>query len=453
MRLLGLQSDCPYAVMCRLPILHNAKSKRSCRMPQRRINSILRQSTLPRGRALRVVGLAKAIAPGHNLSMATALPSPIEMIAALIAVPTASSVNPEFDMPNRGSVDLLASWLDDLGFRAEIMPLGAEGKKANLLATLGSGDGGLVLAGHTDTVPYDQKAWNTDPFRLVEVEERLYGLGTADMKAFLALAVYAARGFTAQRVQRPLSLLATSDEESGMGGAAAFARLGRVPGRYAVIGEPTGLRPINLHKGVLMEAIHVQGRSGHSSNPSFGESALEGMHKIMTRLLAWRELLQAEHCNARFDVPVPTLNFGRIRGGDNPNRICGDCELQLDLRPLPGMDMDALRQALRSQVHEALSGSGLEVTFDPFFPAVPALETPPTSAIVQAAESLTGKSAGAVAFGTEGPFLNRLGMESVILGPGDIAQAHQPNEFLRRTRIEPTIELLEALIHRFCVAH
>jgi acetylornithine deacetylase len=176
------------------------------------------------------------------------------------------------------------------------------------------------------------------------------------------------------------------------------------------------------------------------------------MHQVITRLLAWSELLQAEHRNMRFDVPVPTLNLGRIQGGDNPNRICSECELQIDLRPLPGMDIEALRQTLRSEVHETLAGTGLKATFDPFFPAVPALETPAGSAIVQATETLTGKSAGAVAFGTEGPYLNRLGMESVILGPGDVAQAHQPNEFVRRDQIEPTIELLEALIHQFCIA-
>ncbi|MFZ0255957.1 MAG: acetylornithine deacetylase [Gammaproteobacteria bacterium] len=384
--------------------------------------------------------------------MATALPSPIDMLTALIAVPTVSSVNPEFDMPNRGAVDLLASWLDDLGFRIEIMPLDSEGKKANLLATLGGGEGGLVLAGHTDTVPYDQRAWNTDPFCLIEADERLYGLGTADMKAFLAIAVHVAARFTSHRLQQPLSLLATADEESGMNGAAAFAERGRAPGRYVIIGEPTGMRPVHLHKGVLMEAIRLQGRSGHSSDPSLGESALEGMHQVITRLLAWRQVLQAEHCNGRFDVPVPTMNLGRIQGGDNPNRICGECELQLDLRPLPGMDIEALRQALRSQVYEALAGTSLMATFNPFFPAVPALETPSDSAIVQATETLTGKSAGAVAFGTEGPFLNRLGMESVILGPGDVAQAHQPNEFVRRSQIKPTIDLLEALIHQFCVA-
>ncbi|MGC1954429.1 MAG: acetylornithine deacetylase [Gammaproteobacteria bacterium] len=383
--------------------------------------------------------------------MATTLPSPIDMMAALIAVPTISSVNPEFDMPNRAAVDLLATWLDELGFRIEIMPLDNEGKKANLLATLGSGEHGLVLAGHTDTVPYDQRAWNSDPFCLVEADERLYGLGTADMKAFLAIAVHAAGRFASHRLQQPLSLLATADEESGMDGAAAFSERGRAPGRYAVIGEPTGLRPVNLHKGVLMEAIRLQGRSGHSSDPSLGESALEGMHQVITRLLAWRAALQAQHRNGRFDVPVPTMNLGRIQGGDNPNRICGECELQLDLRPLPGMDIEALRQALRSQVYEALAGTRLKATFNPFFQAVPALETSPNSAIVRAAEALTGKSAGAVAFGTEGPFLNRMGMESVILGPGDVAQAHQPNEFVRRSQIGPTIELLEALIHRFCV--
>lgn len=375
------------------------------------------------------------------------------MLTALVAVPTISSVNPELDMPNRGAIDLLASWLDDLGFRIEIMELDGEGNKANLIATLGSGDGGLVLAGHTDTVPYDQDAWNTDPFSVVKDKDRLYGLGTCDMKAFLALAVYAASQFSVRQLRRPLSLLATSDEESGMDGAAAFAEAGRAPGRYALIGEPTGMRPVNLHKGVLMEAIRVLGRSGHSSDPSLGESALEGMHRIITRLLQWREGLQAEHRNGQFDVPFPTMNLGRIQGGDNPNRICGECELQLDLRPLPGMDMEALRQALRFEAREALAGTGLRVGFDSFFPAVPALETPPTSAIVRAAEALTGKPAGAVAFGTEGPFLNRMGMESVILGPGDVAQAHQPNEFVLLSRIEPTIGILEALIHQFCVAH
>lgn len=376
----------------------------------------------------------------------------MEMVAALIAVPTVSSVNPELDMPNRAAIDLLASWLDDLGFRVNIMPLDSAGNKANLLATLGEGEGGLVLAGHSDTVPYDPHAWRTDPFRLAEADGRLYGLGTSDMKAFLALAVSAASRFTACQMRRPLSLLATSDEESGMDGAAAFAAHGHAPGRYAVIGEPTSLRPINLHKGVLMEAIRVHGRSGHSSDPSLGESALEGMHSVITRLLAWRAALQSEYHNGRFAVPVPTLNLGRIQGGDNPNRICGECELQLDLRPLPGMDMEALRQALRVQVREALAGSGLKATFNPFFAAVPAMETPPTSAIVQATESLTGKPAGAVAFATEGPYLNRMGMESVILGPGDVAQAHQPNEFLHRAQLEPTLALLEALIYRFCVA-
>lgn len=384
--------------------------------------------------------------------MPTALPSPLDMIASLIAAPSISSINPEFDMPNRAAIDVLASWLDDVGFHVTIMPLDNQGRKANLLATLGSGEGGLVLAGHTDTVPYDATAWTTDPFSLVEADGRLYGLGTADMKAFLALAVYTASRFTSRRLQRPLSLLATADEESGMNGAAAFAELGRPPGRYAVIGEPTGMRPVNLHKGVLMEAIHLQGRSGHSSDPSLGESALEGMYNVMTRLLAWREELQTQYRNPRFSVPVPTLNLGRIRGGDNPNRICAECELQIDLRTLPGIDIEALRQVLRTQVLEALAGSGLKVTFNPFFPAVPAFETSPTSAIVRLTEALTGQSAGAVAFGTEGPLLNRMGMESVILGPGDVAQAHQPNEFVRRSHIQPTIELLEALINHLCVA-
>ena len=374
------------------------------------------------------------------------------MLAALVATPTVSSVNPELDMGNREAIELLASWLDELGFRIEVMPIDAKGNKANLLATLGSGDHGLVLAGHTDTVPYDQDAWRCDPFTLAATDDRLYGLGTCDMKGFLALAIQSTRAFTRRELKRPLSLLATADEESTMDGARAFAARGHAPGQYAVIGEPTGLRPVNLHKGVFMESICVHGRSGHSSDPKLGASALEGMHQVIGRLLAWREVLQRRHRNPQFSVPVPTLNLGRIRGGDNPNRICGQCELQIDLRPLPGMDLDEVRQALRTEIRAALKDTPLEVTFKPLFSGVPPFATPPESAIVRTAEELTGLPAEAVAFATEGPFLRQIGMETVILGPGDVAQAHQPNEFLPLARVAPTIELLTLLIHRFCVA-
>ena len=271
----------------------------------------------------------------------------INDIAELIEIPSISSVSPEWDMPNQPVIDWLAERLEAGGWRVELIDVPDKPGKTNLLATLGRGDGGLVLAGHTDTVPCDPERWNSDPFALAERDNRLYGLGTADMKSFLALAMAACAELDPAALKTPLMLLATADEESTMAGARALVAAGRPKARFAVIGEPTGLKPVRMHKGILMEAIRVEGRSGHSSDPSLGANALEGMHEIITALLRWRDNLQAQSSDAAFAVPVSTMNLGHIRGGDNPNRICGSCELHIDVRMLPGMDRQALRQELR----------------------------------------------------------------------------------------------------------
>ncbi|RMG58075.1 MAG: acetylornithine deacetylase [Gammaproteobacteria bacterium] len=376
-------------------------------------------------------------------------PSLLEMIGTLVAEPSVSSAHAELDMGNRGVIDRLGEWLEGMGFAVEIMPL--EGNKANLLATLGAGEDALVLAGHTDTVPWDEGAWKTDPFRLSEREGRLYGLGTADMKAFLALAIEAARALDPARMQHPLVILATADEETSMSGARALLERGSRPGRYAVIGEPTGLRPVRQHKGILMEAIRLRGRSGHSSDPAQGINALEGMAEVMQALLALRAELAERYHNPDFAVPVPTLNLGHIHGGDNPNRICGECELHIDLRPLPGMSADEARTLLRARLVPIAERRGLKLDFKPLFHGIDALQTASESWIVQTCERLTGERAGSVAFGTEGPYLQALGTETVILGPGDIEQAHQPDEFLALERIPPMLEILRALIRRHCL--
>ncbi|MDX9768082.1 MAG: acetylornithine deacetylase [Ectothiorhodospiraceae bacterium] len=381
------------------------------------------------------------------------MPAPelMHMLRRLIESPSVSSVSPAFDMGNRALIDELAGWCESAGFAVEVMPLDETPPKANLVATMGSGPGGLVLAGHTDTVPCDPGLWSSDPFRLDERDNRLYGLGTSDMKSFLALALEAAGRFDPRDFRRPLVILATADEESSMCGAKAIADAGRPLGRYAVIGEPTGLRPIRMHKGVLMEAIRVTGRSGHSSDPSLGNNALEGMHRVLGEILRWRAELQAAWRNPQFKVEVPTLNLGHIHGGDNPNRICGQCELHIDLRPLPGMDPDELRAQMEKRLARELEGTGLGLEVFRLFEGIPPMETPADSPLVRTAERLTGHAAEAVAFGTEGPYLRRLGMDVLVLGPGDIEQAHQPDEFLALDRIRPTLDLLEDLIRRFCV--
>jgi acetylornithine deacetylase len=373
------------------------------------------------------------------------------MIEGLVSTPSVSSVDPAFDQGNRAVIDLLATWLEDSGCTVEVMPLAGSPAKANLIATLGSGPGGLVLSGHTDTVPFDAGKWQYDPFALTEANQRLYGLGTSDMKAFLALAIEAMRNVRAADLKEPLILLATADEETTMSGARALVDHGRPHARHAVIGEPTGLRPVRMHKGVLMEAIHLQGHSGHSSNPALGNSALEAMHSVIGTLLTWRRQLQEQYQNPLFNVPVPTLNLGHIHGGDNPNRICADCELHIDLRPLPGMDLLELRQTLRQHVLDTLRDTGIRTSFTALFEGIPAMETPADAEIVKLAAQLTGHTPEAVAFGTEAPYLQRLGMDTVVLGPGDIEQAHQPDEYLALARLTPTVDLLKRMIDSVCI--
>lgn len=378
------------------------------------------------------------------------LPAVKELIGDLVAIPSVSSVDAAMDMANQPVADRLGEWLEDLDFAVEQVPVPGQPGKVNLIGTLGSGPGGLVLAGHTDTVPYDEGGWRTDPFSLHEADNRLYGLGTCDMKAFLGLAVEAARHYRAQDLDAPLIILGTADEETAMSGAKALVDAGRPKARHAVIGEPTGMRPVRMHKGMMMEAIRVIGHSGHSSDPRLGANAMEGMHRVIADLLAWREELGRRHNEPAFGVPTPTLNLGYVHGGDNPNRICASCELGIDLRPLPGMDRDALRDELHQRLANSLNGNGLSLEFETLFDGADPMETDPDAPIVRAAESLTGHAAEAVAFSTEAPYLAALGMDVVVLGPGDIDQAHQPDEFLALDRVQPTVDILDSLIRRFC---
>ncbi|MDF3933594.1 acetylornithine deacetylase [Pseudomonas citronellolis] len=377
------------------------------------------------------------------------LPSLKDRFAQLLALPSVSCTQASLDQSNRPVVELLASWLGDLGFACELQEV--QPGKFNLLASLGTGPGGLVLAGHTDTVPYDDRLWKSDPLRLDERDGRWFGLGSCDMKGFFAIAIEALLPLLDKPLRQPLLILATCDEESSMAGARALAAAGRPLARAAVIGEPTGLRPIRLHKGVMMERIDILGQSGHSSDPSLGHSALEAMHAAIGELLALRAQWQKEYNNPQFGVPQPTLNLGCIHGGDNPNRICGQCALEFDLRPLPGMDPEALRKAIGARLAPLAERFAVRLDYQPLFPAVPPFEQAADSELVRVAERLSGHSAEAVAFGTEAPYLQQLGCETLVLGPGDIACAHQPDEHLELARIPPTVELLRGLIQHYCL--
>lgn len=379
------------------------------------------------------------------------LPSFTEQLHTLLSLPSVSSSTPGHDMGNRDVIDTLASWLESIGFAVEIMPVTACGHKANLIATRGHGDGGLVLAGHTDTVPFDEALWSVNPLALTEQDNRFYGLGVCDMKGFFPLAIAAAQMFADQTPTAPLIILATADEESSMNGARMLVEHGTPHARYAVIGEPTGLKPVRMHKGVMLESVRITGHSGHSSNPALGASALDAMTAALNELTALRSEWQQRFRHTQFAIDTPTMNFGYIHGGDNPNRICGCCELQFDVRPLPGMVIADLQAEIDARLNriDTLNGR-ISIERISLMHAIAPFEENENSELVKALEKLTGHTAESTAFGTEAPFLQQLGMQTIIYGPGDIAQAHQPDEFLALDRIQPTIDVLAALIQKYC---
>lgn len=380
-----------------------------------------------------------------------ALPSLISMMTQLIASPSISCSQAHWDQSNKGVIQLLETWLSSQGFQCEVMPLPDQPHKCNLIATLGTGDGGLVLAGHTDTVPYDEGRWQSDPFTLEERDQKLYGLGSCDMKGFFAIVLDTLQQMQLSDLKQPLIVLATADEESSMSGARALVKSGTLKARYALIGEPTSLTPIYAHKGIMMERIQVTGQAGHSSNPALGNNALDAMHAVMSELMTFRQQLKQNYRDASFVIDYPTMNFGCLHGGDNPNRICGRCELEFDLRALPGMSNQALMAEIAQRLPQIEEKTGTKIQLSSLFPDVPSFYTPVESDIIKTCEALTKRQASTVAFATEGSFLNQMGMETLILGPGSIDQAHQPNEFIALDQIQPMQQVIRGLIERYCL--
>lgn len=373
----------------------------------------------------------------------------VQKIAELISIPSVSSSDATLDMSNEPILQRVEDMLGNAGFRCDWLPVDDQPGKYNLIGTKGKGAGGLVLSGHSDTVPFDAQSWSSDPFALDERGGRLYGLGSADMKSFLALAAAAGAEYAEKDLDRALIVIATADEETGMSGARSLASGSGKFADVALIGEPTSLEPIRMHKGILAERIMLDGRSGHSSDPSLGVSALDGMRAVLNGLSRLREEMQ-QQANPMFHVPFPTMNFGRVQGGDNPNRICASCSLDIDCRFLPGMPLADVRRRIHDTVRESVAGSGLAVRFQPLFYGTDPMDTPADSAFVRTVEKLTGREAGGVAFATEAPFFGSMGTEVVVAGPGSIDQAHQPDEYIELSSIPPTLKLLDRLIKTYC---
>lgn len=373
-----------------------------------------------------------------------------DMTQKLVSQSTVSSKDPALDCSNRQCIELLADWLDMRQFSVEVIPSQGLYHKLNLIANKGNGDDALVFSGHIDTVPYDESKWSSDPFTLTERDNRWYGLGVCDMKGFFPIVIEAAQGFDFTKSTHPITIVATADEESTMSGMITLHSLNKPKGAYTIIGEPTDLIPVRMNKGIMMISLTVHGIAGHSSNPEAGKNAIDGMWHVLNELMNIREELKKTYKNLHFEIPYPTLNFGRIFGGDSPNRICPSCTIHFDLRVLPGMEIDTLFRDIYNRLIQLAESDGFSLSFENLFPGVGAMETSYDSPIINEAEKLTGRKAEAVPFATEGYFFSSLGMDTLILGPGDIKQAHRPDEYLKIERIMPALDLYSSLIKTFC---
>lgn len=382
----------------------------------------------------------------------------VKRVSELVAADSVSSPDPSWDSSNRRVISHITNYAEQDGWSVDVQSLEetADGK-ANLIATLGevtsdaSEPAGLVLSGHTDTVPFDAGGWDSDPLRLTERDGRLYGLGSTDMKGFFAIALEAASAFDPKDFKAPLYLLATADEESTMRGARSLRRDQLPLARAAVVGEPTDLQPMRMHKGIMMQGVKLRGQSGHSSDPSLGNNVIDALPTLLSVLSSYRSELATKFRCELMAVPVPTINFGCVHGGDSPNRICGELDFSFDVRMLPGLEYQDVERDLNARLVEIAAQHDIDIEMRRLVEPVPAFEQAADSELVVACEQASGHASDAVNFATEAPFLKSLGLETIVMGPGSIDVAHQPNEYMPMDQIQPAIDTLRELIRRYCL--
>ena len=366
-------------------------------------------------------------------------PSPAvrAMIDRLIGFPTVSRDS------NLDLIEWVRDYLQSHGAKIRLTQ-DATGKKANLFATLGdSPKPGLILSGHTDVVPVDGQNWDSDPFRVTERDGKLFARGSADMKGFIGIILAQAPKFVAalnsNRLDAPLHYALSYDEEVGCLGVRGLIRDLEDNGirpAGCVVGEPTSMQPIIAHKGTHRFRCAVHGREAHSSYVTRGVNALEYAARLVVyiRQIADR-LAQIEKRDYGFTVPYSTLSTGLIRGGIAANVVPKDCEFHFDMRTLPQASPDALYEEIRTYAEvlaremQAIDPqSGIDLVWASQTAGLAASET---DAIVQWAMQLSNNSTvGKVSYGTEAGLFQKMGVPTVICGPGDIAEAHRPNEFV-----------------------
>jgi acetylornithine deacetylase len=360
---------------------------------------------------------------------------------------------------NLGLIEWVRDYLQGFGAKTRLTH-DATGKKANLFATLGdSGKPGLILSGHTDVVPVDGQKWDTDPFVATERGGRLYARGSADMKGFIGIILAQAPKFTAAmnagRLDAPLHYALSYDEEVGCLGVRGLIRdlqENAIRPAGCVVGEPTSMQPIIAHKGTHRFRCAVHGREAHSSYVTHGVNAIEYAARLIVfiRQIADR-LAQLEQRDYGFTVPYSTLSTGLIQGGIAANVVPKDCVFQFDLRTLPQASPEALYQEIRAYAEKLAAemraidaDSGIDLQWMSQTVGLAASET---DAIVQWAMQLSrNATVGKVSYGTEAGLFQKMGVPTVICGPGDIAEAHRPNEFVALEQLAQCERFMERIL-------
>jgi acetylornithine deacetylase len=376
--------------------------------------------------------------------------SPIEILGHLVA----------FDTTSRNSNLALVAWVEgylaDHGVTAERV-YDTTGEKANLWATIGPADRpGYILSGHTDVVPVDGQDWATDPFRLTGRDGRLFGRGTCDMKGFLACCLARVPAMVAADLRQPIHLAFSYDEEIGcVGVRGLIERLARAPVRPAAcfVGEPTGMQVVIAHKGKRSFEAVVTGRSCHSSLTPEGVNAVDYAAMLALEIRRMGEAFTASGTrDPLFTIPVSTAHTGVLEGGTALNIVPDRARLLFEFRLLPDDSADAAEAAIRRFAADVLEPAmraiapeaGIEIRMISGFPG---LDTAPDAPVTQLARRLAERNDhGKVAYGTEGGLFAEIGIPTVVIGPGAIAQAHRADEFIEKAELDSCERFIDRLI-------
>jgi len=368
----------------------------------------------------------------------------------LIAIPTVSrDSNLEF-------IAYLRDTLSSLGIASQLVP-SEDGRKANLFATIGPADRpGIVLSGHTDVVPVEGQAWTSDPFRMVERDGKLYGRGSADMKGFIAACLAMAPAAVKRQLKVPIHFAFSYDEEVGcLGVRRLISMLKDVEPRprMVIIGEPTSLQAVTAHKGKMGRRAIAHGLEAHSSLAPMGVNAIYMISDLIAEIRAIQDDIARNGArDGDYEVAYTTLHVGKINGGEALNIVPNLCQMDYEVRHLPAEDGETILDLIEVKA-EAIAAKARKVFPEARFdfialPSYPALDTPVDSEAVNFVRRLTGgNSTGKISFGTEGGLFTRdLGVPAVVCGPGSIAVAHKPDEYVSREQLALCDAMLGRLV-------